>query len=76
MQIQKFFFLKGEICLLNRTTIRLDFLTHLWSVCKLLLFDTQNPEISRFSTAHAYKYKTKRQAKIKAETKKNDIFVD
>ena len=25
---------------------------------KPLLFDTQNPEISGFSTAHAYKYKT------------------
>ena len=65
MQIQKFFFLNGEICLRNRTTIRLDFLTHLWSVRKLLLFDTQNPEISGFSTARAYKYKTKRQAKMK-----------
>ena len=40
------------------------------SVCKPLLFDTQNPGISRFSTAHAYKYKTKRQAKMKRDNRK------
>ena len=43
------------------------FFTRLWSMCKPLLFDTQNPGISGFSTAHAYKYKTKRQAKMKRE---------
>ena len=29
----------------------------LWSVRKALIFDTQNPEISGFSTAHAYNKK-------------------
>ena len=48
----------------------LIFFTRLWSVCKPLLFDTQNPRISGFSTAHAYKYKTKRQAKIKRDSRK------
>ena len=39
--------------------------TRLWSVRKFLHFDTQNPEISGLSTAHAsYKYKIKRQAKM------------
>ena len=37
----------------------LIFFTRLWSVRKPLLFYTQNLEISGFSTAHAYKYKTK-----------------
>ena len=36
---------------------------------KPLLFDTQNPKISRFSTARAYKYKTKQQAKMKQRQK-------
>ena len=44
--------------------------------CIYLLFDTQNPEISGFSTAHAYKSKNKRQAKLKQKQQKNDIFVD
>ena len=37
---------------------------------KPLLFDTQNPGISEFSTAHAYKYKTKREAKMKQDSRK------
>ena len=41
------------------------FFTRLWSVRKALLYDTQNPEISGFSTAHACKYKTKQQEKMK-----------
>ena len=52
------------------------FLTRLLSVLKPLLFDTQNSEISGFSTAHAYKNKTQRQAKVKRRQQKNDIFVD
>ena len=55
------------------------FFTRLWSVRKPRLFDTQNPEISGFSTAHAYKYKTKRLAKMKRGQRKmpeNDIFVE
>ena len=32
--------------------------------------DTQNPGISGFSTAHASKYKTKRQAKMKQDSRK------
>ena len=51
------------------------FFTRLWSVRKPLLFDTQNPGISGFSTAHAYKYKTKRQAKMKRDRRKM-TFVD
>ena len=43
----------------------LMFLTRLWSVRKPLPFDTQNPGISGFSTAHAHRYKTKRQTKMK-----------
>ena len=55
------------------------FFTRLWSVRKPRLFNTQNPEISGFSTAHAYKYKTKRLTKMKRGQRKmpeNDIFVD
>ena len=52
------------------------FITRLWSVRKPRLFNTYNPEISGFSTAHEYKYKTKRQTKIKRRQQKNDIFVD
>ena len=45
--------------------IRSDFL-HLFMVCRQnLILDTQNPKTSGYSTAHAYKYKTKRQAKVK-----------
>ena len=43
------------------------FFTRLWSVRKPLLLDTQNP---RFSTAHASKQKTKRQAKMKRDSRK------
>ena len=49
------------------------FFTCLCSVRKPLLFDTQNPEISGFSTAHAYKYKTKWLAKMKRRRQKSDI---
>ena len=35
-----------------------------------LIFDSQNPEISELSTAHTYKYKIKRQAKIEQRQKK------
>ena len=37
-----------------------------------LVSDTQNPEVSNFriSTAHVYKYKTKRQAKMERRQKK------
>ena len=46
------------------------FFNRLWSVRKALIFDTQNPGISEFWTAHAYKYKTKRQAKMKRDSRK------
>ena len=48
------------------------FFTRLWSVRKRkpLLFDTQNPGISGFSTAHACKYKTKQQANMKIDIRK------
>ena len=45
------------------------FFTRLWSVRKLMPFDTHNPEISGFSTTQAYKYKTKWQAKMKRRQK-------
>ena len=51
------------VCVTEQNYV-LMFFTRLWSVRKPLLFDTQNPEISEFSTAHAYKYKTKRQAEM------------
>ena len=54
--------------------LRFDFLHLLWSVGTVPISDTQNPEISRFSTAHAYKYKTKQQPKMKRR-QKDDIFV-
>ena len=44
------------------------FFTRLWSVRKPLLFDTENPEILGFSTAHAYRYKTKQQEKNEVQT--------
>ena len=51
-------------CLCYRTTIRFSiFFTRLWSVYTVLILDTQDPEISEFSTAHSYKYQTKQQAK-------------
>ena len=50
------------------------FFTRLWSVRKPLLFDTKNPGISGFSTAHAHKYKTKRQAKMKRDSRKKWHF--
>ena len=35
-----------------------------------ILFDTQNPGITVFSTEHAYKNKTKRQAKMRRDSRK------
>ena len=58
-------------CLCYRTTLHIIFQ---WPVRTALISDTQNPEISGFSTAHAYEYKTKRQAKNETKTEKNDIF--
>ena len=52
------------------------FFTRLWSVRKPLLFDTQNPGISGFSNAHAYINKTKRQAKMKRDSRKMTFFFD
>ena len=47
-----------------------------FGLCANLYFLMQRiPKISGFSTAYAYKYKTKRQEKIKRR-QKNDIFVD
>ena len=42
---------------------------------KPLLFDTQNPGISGFSTVHAYKCKTKRQAKMNLDSRKMTFFL-
>ena len=51
------------------------FSTRLWSVRKPMLFDTQNAGILGFSTAHAYKYKTKRQAKNKRDSRKTTFLL-
>ena len=37
-------------------------------------FKYKNPEISKFLTPNAYKYKTKQQAKIKQKRKENEIL--
>ena len=57
------------VCVTDQRYVSI-FFTRLWSMRKPLLFDTQNPGISGFSTAHAYKYKTKRQAKMKRDSRK------
>ena len=57
----------GFFCVTEQLYVSI-FFTRLWSVRKPLLFDSQNPGISGFSTA--YKYKTKRQAKIKRDSRK------
>ena len=49
------------------------FFTHLWSIGTALILDTQNPEITGFSTMHAYK--PKRQAKMKQRQKKMFFFL-
>ena len=55
---------RPQACLRNRTTLRFDFLPSF------------NPGISGFSTAHdAYKYKTKRQAKMKRDIRKIKFFI-
>ena len=64
---------QGFNCLCYRTTLRF-FFTRLWSVRKALISDTHYPVISGFSIAHAYKYKTKRQAKMKRRQKKKWHF--
>ena len=57
-----------ENCLRNRTTVRFDFL-HSFMVCAQTsaFWYTESWD---FSTAQAYKYKTKRQAKMKRDSKK------
>ena len=63
---QKYYIIFFFFFLRNRKTLRFDFLhSFMVMVRKPLFFDTQSPGISGFSTAHAYKYKTKRQAKMK-----------
>ena len=52
-----------------RTTKRFDFFIRLWSVRTALILNTQNLEISEFSTRYAYKYETKCQTAIKNEAK-------
>ena len=42
------------VCVTEQHYVSIFFI-RLWSVRKPLLFDTQNPGISGFSTAHAYK---------------------
>ena len=56
-------------CVTEKHYVSISF-TRLWSVRKPLLFDTQNPGILGFQTAHAYKYKTKWQAKMKRNSRK------
>ena len=56
------------VCVTEQHYVSIFFIC-LWSEHKPLLFGTQNPGISGFSTVHAYKYKTKRQAKMKSKMK-------
>ena len=59
------------ICLRYRTTTIFRFSSLVYGLYVLLCFsNTQNPEILRFLTAHAYKYKTKRRAKMEPKTEK------
>ena len=60
----------GKTCLCYGITLRFDFLQW-FKVRTALILDKQNPEISGFSTAHAYRYKTKRQTKMKRRQKEN-----
>ena len=64
-----FFYIIVTNCVTKQHYVSI-FFTRLWSVRKPLLFDTHNPGISGFSTAHAYKYKTKWQAKMKRDGRK------
>ena len=62
-------------CLRNRTTLRFDFL-HSFMVCRQTsTFWYRESWNFRISTAHAYKYKTKLQPKIKRRENKNDILL-
>ena len=66
--------MKVFVCVKERNYVS-RFFTRLWSVRSALIFDTQNPEISRFLIAHAYKYKTKRQAKMNQKHRKMTLTV-
>ena len=68
-----FYCMKRVVCQCYKTTLRLDFL-HSFMVCRHCS-DTQNPEISGFSTAHAYKTQNQTSSKNEAKTDKNDTFV-
>ena len=48
----------------------------IFPVCTALISETHNPEISRISTEHAYKYKTKLQVKMKWREKKRKYFLN
>ena len=49
------------VCITEQYDVSM-FFTRLWSVGTAKVSDTQSPEILGISTAHAYKYKTKRHA--------------
>ena len=66
-----FYLDKFFVCVTEQHYVSIFFI-RLWSVRKPLLFDTQNPGILGFSTAH--KYKTKRQAKMKRDSRKKWHF--
>ena len=71
--------IRVSICLRNRTTLRFDILhsSFVYGLCANLCFLMHRTlKFQGFSTAHAYKYKTKQQAKMKRRPQKNDIFVD
>ena len=52
----------------NNTTFRFSSLVYGTS----LILDTQNAEISGFSNAYGYKYKTRQQAKMTAKAEKKN----
>ena len=61
--VQLVFF--DSVYLRYRSTLRFDFIDSFMVFSTAPISDTRDPEISRFSIAHAYQYKTKQQTKTK-----------
>ena len=70
IRLVKFIVIRNRVSLSEKHYAS-NFFTHLWSVGTALILHTQNPEISGFSTAQMYKYKTKPQANIKRRKTKS-----
>ena len=63
------------VCVIEQHYVPIFFFTFLWSVATALISDIQNPEISGFPTAHAYKYKNQMASKNEAKRELNNTFV-